>query len=656
MPANDDLREEHRRGFDELNQFWDKLDEVEANVAGQLDDAPEFVGEQLDRVLERIRSFEPTVSIIGQIKAGKSTLLNALIAETDLLPSDVNPWTSVITGLHLNSRTRPHDTRALFRFFDAEEWDRLVETGGRLGEMAARAGFDNEVDEVREQVKQMRQTTEERLGSEFQELLGQSRAFPEIDKDTLDRYICYGDPEDLQDGAHEGVYADLTKLADLYIDLPGYPRGLCFRDTPGVNDTFMMREQITLNAISESRMCIVVLSAHQALSTMDLALMRIICSVESREVLIFVNRVDELADPEGDTKRIERDIRRTLKRLGLGAELPILFGSGYWANCALDDKCDKMMATSRAGLEALYPDADFSDDDTLREKAMEASGIAALHRAVANRVVAGPGNALMADIEAELAQVEEMRDTVVSMAQNGAVSSGLISPEEVAEKLKVLGDGTLEGFDKRVAKQREMLEERLVRAKVQFVDNAVEALQSHINAFGEMDNWSHEPSSLRMMMRSAYMKATTNLRRDGEWALEFVADGIHDMMQYDLNVFRESMAVEFPQQPLHKPPTALAKTLSLDLQSSWWRRFWRMGAKNRAEKRYRALIDAEIAPVIDEVLSGHFDDAVQNSRKVVTDFLGDQCRFVEALIDCADTDPPAKKGGKKKAKKVRSAA
>ena len=178
MPKNFDIHEEHRRGFDELNDFWSDLDALEASVEQQFDVSPEFVSEQLERILDRIRAFEPTVSIIGQIKAGKSTLLNAMIGETDLLPSDVNPWTSVITGLHLNSRTRPHDTRALFRFFDAEEWDRLVETGGRLGEMAARAGFDNEVDEVREQVKQMRQTTEERLGDEFQELLGQSRRLP----------------------------------------------------------------------------------------------------------------------------------------------------------------------------------------------------------------------------------------------------------------------------------------------------------------------------------------------------------------------------------------------------------------------------------------------------------------------------------------------
>lgn len=655
MPSSTDIREEHRRGFEELNAFWNELEKTEASVVAQQESAPGFVSEQMDRVLDRIRAFEPTISIIGQIKAGKSTLLNAMIGETDLLPSDVNPWTSVITGLHLNSRIRPENTRALFQFFDAEEWDRLVETGGRLGEMAARAGFDTEVEEVREQVKQMRQSTEERLGDEFQKLLGKTRAFPEIDKDTLDRYICYGDPDDLEEGASEGVYADLTKLADLYIDLPDYPTGLCFRDTPGVNDTFMMREQITLNAIAESRMCIVVLSAHQALSTMDLALMRIICSVESREVLIFVNRIDELENPAKDTAAIERDIRWTLGRMGLGEELPILFGSGYWANCALDDRCDKMMPMSRASLESLFPEQDMTDPAVLRASAMEASGIGALHRAVASLIVKGPGKALMADVVSELAQVSEMRDTVIKMSGKGALSGRLASTEEIRVKLADLRKAALNGFDRKAKSERDQLQDRLERAREQFIDTAIDALQSHIDAFGEVDNWSHEPSSLRMMMRSAYTHATTRLRRGGERSLEEIADGIHDILHYDLNVFHDTMSLEFPQQPQHKPPTALAKTLSLDLQGSWWRRFWRLGGKNRAEKRYRGLIEAEIAPVIEEVLSGHFDEAVQNSSLIVENFFSDQSRFVEAILECT-VDGEAGKDSSKNSKKVRSAA
>ena len=70
----------------------------------------------------------------------------------------------------------------------------------------------------------------------------------------------------------EGIKFQLPPVL-FYLDLPGYPKGLCLRDTPGLNDTFMMREQITLNAISESRVCLFVLSAHQVLATMALALL-----------------------------------------------------------------------------------------------------------------------------------------------------------------------------------------------------------------------------------------------------------------------------------------------------------------------------------------------------------------------------------------------
>ncbi len=390
------VRQKHQQGFEELNQYWSRLDMLEQAIEEFSDTALSFVEEPIERVLEKLRAFEPSVSIIGQIKAGKSTLLNALVGQVDLLPSDVNPWTSVITALHLNSRYRPMNTRALFRFFDQHEWDRLIATGGRLGEMASRAGFEGEADEVRNQVIEMRQTTEARLGDEFKELIGASHAFPSLDRSIIDRYICYGDPSELGQGAEEGVYADLTKTADLYLEVEGLPRGLCLRDTPGVNDTFMpgvndtfmMREQITLNAISDSRVCVVVLSAHQALSTMDIALLRIICAVESREVLIFVNRIDELPDPEGEQKRIRSSIQKTLSRVGLTQDIDIVFGSGYWANFALSAD-GKLTKRSHDALLSLHRGEDLSSPEALRNAALESSGVLELHRAIARRIVRG---------------------------------------------------------------------------------------------------------------------------------------------------------------------------------------------------------------------------------------------------------------------------
>ncbi len=418
----------------------------------------------------------------------------------------------------------------------------------------------------------------------------------------------------------------------------------------------MMREQITLNAISESRICIIVLSAHQAMSTMDLALLRIICSVESREVLIFVNRIDELADPRSDMSKIERDIRLTLNRHGFGLDIPILFGSGYWAICALDNRCGAMMPGSLASLKTLYPYHDLTGPGMLRDKAMEASGIGALHRAVAERIVSGPGQLLVADIRSDLAQVSEMRSTIRDISSNSALKGGDVEVETILGRLAALEAQALGTFDSASAEARAGLRERLEEVMGLFVDTAVDALQSHIDAFGEADNWSHEPSTLRMMMRSAYATSVSRLRKAGTQALEEILDGLHDILEYDLGVFHDSAAVEFPQQPQHRPPAGLAKTLSLDLHVGWWRRFWRLGSKNRAETRYRGVIEAEVRPLIDELLTDYFDEAAGNTRKIVVDFYGDQRRFVDAILETLGAETGAGPGSDDRKSKVRNAA
>ena len=61
-----------------------------------------------DKAMRRLRhqlgTLEPAVTMIGQVKAGKTTLVNALSGHPDLLPADVNPWTSVVTSLHFAPR------------------------------------------------------------------------------------------------------------------------------------------------------------------------------------------------------------------------------------------------------------------------------------------------------------------------------------------------------------------------------------------------------------------------------------------------------------------------------------------------------------------------------------------------------------------------
>ena len=88
----DDGTEEIRHCREDLRKALHKL---EGAVV------PEDVTSIAD-VIDGFDAFSAEVSLIGQVKAGKTALTNALLGVNDLLPSDVNPWTSVVTSMHIN--------------------------------------------------------------------------------------------------------------------------------------------------------------------------------------------------------------------------------------------------------------------------------------------------------------------------------------------------------------------------------------------------------------------------------------------------------------------------------------------------------------------------------------------------------------------------
>ncbi|MBS8271945.1 hypothetical protein DYI26_25065, partial [Halomonas litopenaei] len=128
-------------------------------------------------------------------------------------------------------------------------WDHLVENGGRIGELSERAGADEELEKARQQIAEMREKTRQRLGRKFELLLGQKHSYAELSDELVQRYVCMGDDfEDLEEEDQQGRFADITKSADLYLNADSIPMSICLRDTPGVNDTIMNREQNTINA------------------------------------------------------------------------------------------------------------------------------------------------------------------------------------------------------------------------------------------------------------------------------------------------------------------------------------------------------------------------------------------------------------------------
>jgi hypothetical protein len=629
-----------KRAYGELDDFVMRLAKIESALE-DLGKAGGELAEAATRKLRRqIREFEPSVTMIGQVKAGKTTLVNSMIGWPDLLPADINPWTSVVTSLHLEPAARASAKKAKFSFFDEEEWDRLLTKGGRVGELAKRAGADQELEKVRAQLEAMRDKSRQRLGRKFEMLLGQDHEYGYFDDELIQRYVCLGD--DFDDHARtdrqQGRFADITKSADLFMGQPEMPTRLCVRDTPGVNDTFMIREQITVNAIRESRLCVVVLSAHQALSTVDMALIRLISNIKSREVIIFVNRIDELADPARDVEEIRESITATLKAHDGPVDAEIVFGSAYWATHALQGNYEEL---GEASANALINWAEhvFGEDmeaTSVEDMVWTLSGVPALCQSIAHRVRSGEG----AEFEEKIVRAARNLGNGLSASKNVVsrrIDGGGVKPvarKAIGTELDAIAERNQAALDEQFEDLLNGLDKRLAGAKRTFVTRATAALIKHLDANGEDDVWTYDPAGLRVLLRSGYRVFVTNAQKASENAILRTTSEIRDVYLGAFHIPDGAFALEGPLAPNAPAPVLLGKTIALDIKGSWWSRWWRRKRSQEAyAEEFAGLIEAEIEPVVAALRA----ELAETYRDTVKDVMHD---FVEtqrtSLLELAD--------------------
>ncbi len=497
-------------GLDGLRPFQDKTDDL-LKVLEKLEEIGDRrTAKSAAKLALQIQQIEASVTMIGQVKAGKTSLVNAMTGWPDLLPADVNPWTSVVTSLHLCPEAFPTGDHSSFDCFEEEEWNRLMDRGGRMGELASRTGAEDELEKIRAQIEEMRAKSRRRLGKKFELLLGQSHDYGYFDTELIERYVCLGDDfeDDIDLSSNQGRFADITKSARLFMHRPKIPVPLCIRDTPGVNDTFMMREQITIRAIRDSRICVVVLSAHQALSSVDMALIRLISNVKSREVIIFVNRIDELADPTSQVPEIRDSILVTLKAHHGPVDAQIIFGSAHWANCALKGDLEEMDTASSAALLNWAEKELLGDNRELavEEMVWKLSGVPDLYHAIADRIDEGVGQENINRIARRAINLANgvQAKTRFAIHGNPGEANCHMATEAMTSELDQIEERAGEALTKRFDTILQDFHRRLDRAHKSFLDRATAALVTHLETHGDEAVWSYDPTGLRILLRSAY--------------------------------------------------------------------------------------------------------------------------------------------------------
>ena len=632
-------------GLEPLAEFAGQTRRLAAMLRTLKQVAGEAASQSLTRLVQELNAFEPAVTILGQVKSGKTTLVNALAGWSDLLPADVNPWTSVVTSLHLTPGPHRREIGARFQLMKEEEWDRLLSRGGRLGELAQRADAEGELDKIREQIEVMREKSRRRLGKKFELLLGQEHEYGYFDRNLLERYICLGDDfmadTDAANGAtKQGWFADITRSADLYLHCPSIPFQMCLRDTPGVNDTFLMREQVTIGAVRGSRVCVVVLSAHQALTSTDMGLIRLISNLKSRDVIIFVNRIDELQDPCSQVGEIEQSIRQTLKRHEGPVDAEIIFGSAYWANKVLAEEVDDIAPPSAAALvnwaEAALPDADMTRQPA--EMVWQLSGIPQLNRAIAKHVVATLGVPHLRKIASAAVTIAGSLQAANTVRVTGQGPDASLDPATLTRQLDALTRLHSEALARDLGLATSAYQTRAERAHASFLERATHSLVRHLEDYGDGIVWEYDANGLRILLKSSYsvytVRASTIARTHYKAAVEDIAE----LLFRTFGEAVEGIELAVPEPPDAPAPVALAQTIILDFNDGWWRSWWRRTRGYKAfSQQFYQMISAETADFIAQFKTVPPRDFTAQLQAVLTEFL-DQSREIAGEIGAGQRD------------------
>lgn len=289
------------------------------------------------------------VGIIGRVKAGKSSLLNALLFDgNDVLPKAATPMTAALTVLgYANTPCAEveffksedeEEMRKVAQDYD-QEFERLVEAeiekarnlSLRPVRPVARRGISAPPPATRAEpdIERIKTNVRNKLNEDIK-LGGFKSLYESIQRAgklpaTAQERIEGQSIEDLKSklGAYVGVggqFTPFTKCVSLFLPLESL-RDIEVVDTPGVNDPISSREKRTLDELHKCHAVFVVSPAGQFLSGDDKELMeRLVQQDGVEEVFLVASRVDsqmfgsESQRHDGRFTDVLRSVQETLKQ------------------------------------------------------------------------------------------------------------------------------------------------------------------------------------------------------------------------------------------------------------------------------------------------------------------------------------------------------
>lgn len=591
------------------------------------------------------------IAVIGQVKAGKSTFVNAFTGRASLLPTDINPWTTAVTRLHFGVGDRDPNAAAEFTFFDVAEWDHIWTGGGRLRELTERfvPGFEPEL--LRQHVTELRRRAEQRLGNSLHSLLGQVHSYPELTSDLLAQYVCAGTISADMAITAPGHYSDIVKAADLNFESRDFAFPTTIVDTPGTNDPFLVRDEITRRALETADIHIVVLMARQALSSADVALLRILRGLHKDRIVVFVNRLDELGDLVSDAPAVLEQVNEGLEREFPGSKIPVIAGSALWATFAAEGSEQDMAQFMSPELRAyaaqrlgIRPSDASEPGTTLSEILYTCSGLPALTRELARLSLEGHASHVISQVADSLLEVGQ-----VSLASAKQERSALDDAQNSDSSFEQSIDEELRVINARVEQTERLLQSlnsfmldvqnRTAQVAADSCDSLQEELTGVVEYAASVESdklrralahgqsggvWQCETGAVRRLLETKLLASFSAAESDLWSYHESVLPQLHRLMTQCGTSAPVGSQID-RQRDTAQPPSmaALSQFVSLDLNEPVWKR-WLSNSRtpdDRATELGR-LIRQEFMPIVNTLV----DTTRTRLEQIQSTVVGDMTR------------------------------
>lgn len=224
--------------------------------------------ESLDEEFDNLKYAPFTIAVCGEVKAGKSTLLNAILFGNNVLPTFETPLTAKLTFIKRSEK--PYDYFKV-NYYSKNEWDCIEKSQDLQDNMKLAA---------------------ERYGIYEVNCIEDVSKSEEInDLQKIEQYVSAIDKND--NSSLAGKYTSYVKNVEIFINNENLPKNLQVVDTPGLNDPKAINSKETTNWINNAH-AIIYVTVLKGFSASDLKFFQQFMRNRGPEYRIIVqNKIDD---------------------------------------------------------------------------------------------------------------------------------------------------------------------------------------------------------------------------------------------------------------------------------------------------------------------------------------------------------------------------